>query len=96
MPETTLPDQPLSVSEQLFRRAPALGHERDSAAAAAELVALSGGRRDLLEATRDTYARRLHGHSDDWEATSALTVLNLALATFGWADQYGWKGRRRP
>jgi len=98
VPETTpsAQAQTVSVSETLFERAPVLGHAPDPAAAAAELVTLSEGRRDVLEATRDRYARRLHGHSDDWEATAALTVLNRALAAFGWVDHYGWKGRRRP
>jgi hypothetical protein len=96
VPETSTPDQPLSVPELLFELAPALGRGPDLVAAAAELVALCGGRRDILEETRDRYARRLHGHSDDWDATAALSVLNRALATFGWTDHYGWKGRRRP
>ncbi|HWG74513.1 MAG TPA: hypothetical protein VG184_10725 [Acidimicrobiales bacterium] len=96
MPDLSAPDPSNPVAENLFQRAPALGRMTDRAAATAELVALCQGDRSALEQARDRYARRLHGHSEDWDATSALTVLNRALAAFGWTDHYGWKGRRKP
>lgn len=96
MADTTVPDPIGAVAETLFQRAPALGRREDRAAATAELVALCQGDRGAIEQARDRYARRLHGHSEDWDATAALTVLNRALAAFGWIDHYGWKGRRKP
>ena len=96
VPDPSAPDSPNSIAESLFQRAPALGRSSDRAAATAELVALCQGDRGAIEQARDRYARRLHGASEDWDATAALTVLNRALAAFGWTDHYGWKGRRKP
>lgn len=61
--------------------------------AARALVELAGTDRGALEAARNAFARRLHGHPDDYEATSALQLLNRALATYGWHDPYDWRGR---
>lgn len=57
-------------------------------ASASDREALEGARTDLLS--------RIQQRSDDYAATSALTLVNKALAVVGWADPYSWKHRRRP
>ncbi len=59
----------------------------------AELVALAGSDRDALEAARNRYSVRLHGHADDHRATAALTLLNRALMRYGWTERYDWRVR---
>lgn len=55
-----------------------------------ELVATD---RPGLEEVRKLLAARLHGHSDDFTATAALTVLNRALADTAPTDPMDWKER---
>jgi hypothetical protein len=57
------------------------------------LVSLAGNDRASLVAARDAFARRLHGHADDYAATAALRLLNRALAAYGWHDPYDWRSR---
>lgn len=74
----------------------ALSLARDGAGyddAVARLVKLAGTDRAALEAARDAFARRLHSHADDYQATGALRLLNRALAAYGWRDPYDWRGR---
>jgi hypothetical protein len=40
--------------------------------------------------------RRIFAHSDDFEATGALSHVNKALAELGWEAPYSWKHRRKP
>jgi len=68
----------------------------DKPAAARRLIDAAGGDRQSLEEARNVYARRLHGHSDDWTATAALSLLNRALTDSGWIDPFDWSGRRKP
>jgi hypothetical protein len=58
------------------------------------LVALSGGRRELLEELRSEYLKRLHGASDDFEATDGLRVAEAALALIPRLDGPGAAQRR--
>jgi hypothetical protein len=58
-----------------------------------ELIALAGTDRAALEAARNRMAARLHGRADDYQATAALTLLNRALARYGWYEKYNWKVR---
>ena len=48
---------------------------------ARELVARAAGRRESLERMRAGYQRRLHATSDDFDATDALRVVELALVS---------------
>ncbi len=57
------------------------------------LVAAAGGDRAALEEARRRYALRLHGRSDDWEATAALNLLNRALSKLGPTDPFDWRER---
>ncbi|MCL2393570.1 MAG: hypothetical protein FWC87_02690 [Acidimicrobiaceae bacterium] len=61
--------------------------------AVARLVELAGTDREALVAARNAFARRLHGHADDYAATAALRLLNRALAAYGWHDPYDWRSR---
>jgi hypothetical protein len=62
--------------------------------AVGELAA--AGDREGLESARTDLLSRIQQRSDDYAATSALTLVNKALAVVGWADPYSWKHRRRP
>ena len=53
---------------------------------AQELVARAGGRREPLERMLAGYQRRLHAASDDFDATDALRVVELALSVVGRSD----------
>lgn len=70
-----------------------LADDRDGNDAVDRLVALAGTNRAALVAARDAFARRLHGHPDDFAATAALRLLNRALAAYGWQDPYDWRSR---
>jgi hypothetical protein len=56
----------------------------------------SAGDRNALEGARADLLGRIQQRSDDYAATSALTLVNKALAVVGWADPFSWKHRRRP
>jgi hypothetical protein len=58
-----------------------------------KLVAMANGDRGALVAARNAFAARLHTNGNDYAATGALRMLNLALSKFGWADPYDWRGR---
>jgi hypothetical protein len=88
---------PRSTLDQLVALAGELGRPGvDKAAAARQLIDRAAGDRAALEEARNVYARHLHGRSDDWAATAALSVLNRALTDSGWIDPFDWKGRRKP
>jgi hypothetical protein len=65
----------------------------DQNGAVAALLSAAGNDRAALEEARRRYALRLHGRSDDWEATAALALLNRALATIGTEDPFDWRER---
>lgn len=62
-------------------------------AAADRLVVAADGDRAALEAARDRLAVRLRINQADFEATGALTLLNRALAAYGWIEPFDWKRR---
>ena len=57
---------------------------------------LAAGDRGALEATQLELVGRVSMHSDDYEATAGLNLVNKALAATGWPDPYNWKRRRKP
>jgi hypothetical protein len=57
---------------------------------------VTGGDRAGLENARAELVRRIFAHSDDFEATGALSHVNKALAELGWEAPYSWKHRRKP
>ncbi len=56
----------------------------DSPDAVADLVRFAGGRRPPLEAAQSLLIARLHGRSDDFGATRALSAVSAALSSIGW------------
>ena len=60
---------------------PAGGESPD---AVAQLVTLAEGRRPPLEAAKSLLIARLHGKSDDFGATRALSLVSAALSRVGW------------
>jgi gamma-glutamylcysteine synthetase len=81
-----------TVADPVVERAVALAHE-GSETAVKELAALG---RAELEKARMELVRRISLHSDDYEATAALSLVNRAIAAAGWEDPYNWKHRRKP
>ncbi|MCU4186842.1 hypothetical protein K6U06_20925 [Acidiferrimicrobium sp. IK] len=65
----------------------------DQAAAVARLSELVSDNRAELGEVRNRFAARLHGHSDDYQATAALTLLNRSLATVARHEPLDWKTR---
>ena len=49
-----------------------------------ELVRLSEGRREPLDAARADFVARLHADTADYDATKALQLVNAALSQVGW------------
>ncbi len=95
-PLSTQPVPPSTV-DALVELAAQLGQPGvDKPVAARALIERAGGDRSALEEARNIYARHLHGRSDDWAATAALTLLNRALTDSGWIDPYDWNRRRKP
>ncbi len=62
-------------------------------AAVTQLIALVPANRAALGEVRNRFSARLHGHSDDYQATTALALLNRALATEPTPDRLDWKLR---
>jgi hypothetical protein len=88
---------PTSTLDALIDLAASLSQPgADKEAGARELIDRAGGDRAALEAARNVYSTRLHGRSDDWTATGALTLLNRALTDSGWIDPFDWRYRRKP
>ena len=50
----------------------------------AELVTMAAGCRPPLEAAASLLMARLHGRSDDFDATRALGSISAALSRIGW------------
>jgi hypothetical protein len=72
----------------------ALADNSDRDRAVQELIRLAGGQRPPLEHARDDLVRRLRLHSDDYDATAGLTVVNAALAEIGWPAPFIWEARK--
>jgi hypothetical protein len=70
-----------------------IGGSTNGDAALDRLISLAGLDRTALVAARDAFARRLHAHSDDYEATGALRLLNRSLSKFSPPDPYDWHKR---
>jgi hypothetical protein len=84
---------PSAAAKELLSRALELAELDDRNGAVGELVEMAGDDRGVLESARNEAAMHLHSHPDDWTATGALTLLNSAIAKYGWTDPYDWKVR---
>ena len=81
-------------ADQLVERALSLVGHQDPGAAASELARHAEQRRDALEAARDQLVGRIQTRSDDFEASSALSIVNAALARIGAPDGLAWEPKR--
>lgn len=61
--------------------------------AVADILAAAGGDRRMVEAARDSVAARVHLHSDDFDATAALQMLNRVLSRLPIHDPLDWRVR---
>ena len=68
--------------------------DRDDLEGAVNDLASAG--RGALEAAQAALVRRVYARSDDFAATTALNLVNRALAKVGWQHPYSWKHRRKP
>ena len=84
---------PTTTTDDLAAKAAELAGGADRQSAVGTLVAECGGDRAALEAARDLTARKVRARIDDWEATAALTLLNLALANLPRHDPLDWRER---
>jgi hypothetical protein len=71
----------------------ATGTDEELAGARAALIKLAGDEVGPLESARDLLVRRIRLRSDDFPATSGLSLLNATLSKLGKADSVEWKPR---
>jgi hypothetical protein len=81
-------------TNEISARAIELADGRDGKSAVDELVRLAGGDVAALEAARKDLVGRLRRRSNDYAATSGLTLVNAALSETGWADPVEWQPRK--
>jgi len=86
----------VAASNPISDRAMALAAGGDRATAVTELIGLAAEQALPLEEARDILVRRIRLRSDDYQATSGLSLINAALGQVGWADPMEWRtvGRR--
>jgi hypothetical protein len=87
---------PTTTPRDIADRAVALatGSDKDRADAPAALIKLAGDTAGPLEQARQVLVRRIRQRSDDYAATSGLTLLNSTLAEVGKVDDLEWKPRK--
>ncbi len=84
----------MAASNPISNRAMALAADGGGPAAVAELIGLAGEKPAPLETARDVLVRRIRLRSDDFQATSGLSLINAALGQVGWADPMEWQPRK--
>ncbi|MDP9073233.1 MAG: hypothetical protein M3N98_03480 [Actinomycetota bacterium] len=86
----------MAAPNQISDRALALseGGPDDRDKSVAELISLAGQASGPLEVARDVLVRRIRIRSDDFPASSALSLVNAALGQVGWADPVEWQPRK--
>ncbi|MDQ6617735.1 MAG: hypothetical protein M3083_24025 [Actinomycetota bacterium] len=84
-----------SSSREIADQAVALANGTDSerAGAHAALIRLAGDATGPLEQARKLLVRRIRIRSDDYSATSGLTLLNATLSQLGPRDDMEWQPR---
>ncbi len=87
---------PPSSSLEIADRAVALANagDKDLAGARATLITLAGDQAGPLEQARELLVRRIRLRSNDFPATSGLSLLNAALGALGKVDDVQWKPRK--
>jgi hypothetical protein len=86
--------KPNRPGDSLATTASALAGNDAQGRAVQELIRLAEGRRSTLEQARGELCGRIRLRSDDYAATSGLTLLNAALAEIGWPATITWEPRR--
>jgi hypothetical protein len=67
--------------------------DSDRAGAPAALIKLAGDETGPLELARQLLVRRIRTRSDDFPATSGLSLINIALSQLGPRDDLEWQPR---
>jgi hypothetical protein len=84
----------VASSTEISERAIALATDADRIGAVTALMTLAGDTAAGLEGARDILVRRIRIRSDDFSATSGLSLVNSALSQVGWQDDNAWKPRK--
>jgi hypothetical protein len=84
----------VASSTEISERAIALAGDADRKSAVTTLMSLAGDTSAGLEGARDILVRRIRIRSDDFSATSGLSLVNSALSQVGWHDDTTWKPRK--
>ena len=84
----------MASSTEISERAIALAADADRKGAVTALMTLSGDTAAGLEGARDILVRRIRIRSDDFEATSGLSLVNSALGQVGWHDDNSWQPKK--
>jgi len=84
-----------STPRDIADRAVALatGSDADLTKARATLIKLAGDTAVPLEQARDLLVRRIRQRSDDFSASSGLSLLNATLSKVGKVDKLEWQPR---
>ena len=87
---------PTSTPRDIADRAVALstGSDEDLASARTTLIKLAGNVTGPLEQARELLVRRIRQRSDDYPATSGLSLLNATLSKVGKVDDLEWQPRK--
>jgi hypothetical protein len=83
----------VASSDQISDRAMALGPDGDRAKSVTELIGLAADTPGPLEAARQVLVKRIRLRSDDYAASSGLSLVNAALGQVGWPAESTWKPR---
>jgi hypothetical protein len=84
----------VASSNEISERAIALAGEDDRAGAVTALASYAGDQHSSLELARDILVKRIRIRSDDYPATSGLTLINRALSQVGSPGTSTWKPRK--
>ena len=84
----------MASSNEISERAIVLASEGDRAGAVTTLVTYAGDKSASLEEARDVLVKRIRIRSDDFPATSGLSLINSALSKMGPVGTSTWKPRK--
>jgi hypothetical protein len=93
---------PSDKSREIADRAVALatgdqdadGSQKDGAVARATLIKMAGNEVGPLEQARQVLVGRIRTRSNDFSATSGLSLLNSTLSTLGHKDEMEWQPKK--
>jgi hypothetical protein len=93
---------PSDKSREIADRAVALATDdraaregvQDGKGASATLIKMAGNEVGPLEQAREVLVRRIRTRSNDFSATSGLSLLNKTLSTLGHRDDMEWQPKK--